>query len=166
MSATLAITDCYDVSVQNQWMDKEKRQLEFAERFNELLAESGLDKLTRIEQGKKFGVTGPAVSYWANGDRLPTVEQAMVIAEVFDCNIEWLLMGRGQKRGNYMEQDPRLSRIWSIINTARMAADASGKNLTDPEFFRLCRFCLDPEPSITVSDEELYKHINKMLTLM
>ena len=99
MIANISLTDCsthlhHYVSMKNIDLLKES----FALRFQQLMIDKGWDKITRAEAGKILGgVSAPAVTYWWKGDRLPTTDQAIIMAEKFGCSIEWLLTGNGEK---------------------------------------------------------------------
>lgn len=67
--------------------------------------EKGWASDRRDDVGKRLGVSGPAVTYWWNGDRLPTMNQAIVIATEMSCCVEWLLTGRGPMRPRPSETD-------------------------------------------------------------
>lgn len=69
----------------------------FAQRFWEMLRENELHKSTRDQIGKKIGVTGTAVTYWLNGNRLPTLKQSVAISHTLGCQVQWLIAGDGDK---------------------------------------------------------------------
>jgi len=99
-------TDCYSSWCHAVSMtDKETVLIEFSQRFQRLMNEKGWSKRTREQVGKNLGVSGPAVTYWWNGDRLPTMAQALTIAMTFNCCVEWLLTGRGPMRPMPIEND-------------------------------------------------------------
>jgi transcriptional regulator with XRE-family HTH domain len=75
-------------------MKTKKDYREFSKRFNEAMADTGFDELTREQVGRKFGVTGPAVSYWSTGQRIPTPRQAAIVAKKLKVSVEWLLTGK------------------------------------------------------------------------
>jgi transcriptional regulator with XRE-family HTH domain len=99
-------TDCYSAFCHAQSMtEKEAVLIEFSQRFRQLMIEQGWSKHTREDVGKRLGVTGPAVTYWWNGDRLPTMQQAITMSMVFNCCVEWVLTGRGSMRPLPSEED-------------------------------------------------------------
>jgi transcriptional regulator with XRE-family HTH domain len=99
-------TDCYWCYGHAIGMtDKEDRLVEFSQRFRRLLNEQGCANHRREDIGKQLGVKGPAVTYWWNGDRLPTMQQAIAISIEFNCCVEWLLTGRGSMRPQPLEND-------------------------------------------------------------
>lgn len=68
-------------------------KLQFAERFNSALRKNKLDKLTNVEIGKKLGVSGPMISNYTTGKKLPKMEQAISMSMHLGVNVEWLLTG-------------------------------------------------------------------------
>lgn len=68
----------------------------FAVRFVEVCQESHLpDKNEPL--GHQFDVSGPMVSYYRTGKKLPSMETALLIAQKTGVCVEWLLTGRGPK---------------------------------------------------------------------
>lgn len=99
-------TDCYSRFCHAESMTEKEAVLnEFSQRFRRLMNEQGWAKDKREDVGKRLGVTGPAVTYWWNGDRLPTMAQAITISMVFNCCVEWVLTGRGPMRPLPSEED-------------------------------------------------------------
>ena len=85
-------------NIKDDNMKDQKRYDEFSQRFRQAIVERGWEKKRREDVGKIMGVTGPAVTYWWNGNRLPTIDQAIVIGMQLNCCVEWLLTGRGPMR--------------------------------------------------------------------
>lgn len=99
-------TDCYSNIVHIDGMtEKEALLIDFSHRFRRLMNEKGWASDRREDVGKRLGVSGPAVTYWWNGDRLPTMNQAIIIATEMGCCVEWLLTGRGPMRPLPSEMD-------------------------------------------------------------
>lgn len=99
-------TDCYSrIGHAVSMTDKEALLIEFSHRFRRLMNEKGWAQDRREDVGKRLGVTGPAVTYWWNGDRLPTMNQAIVISSEMGCCVEWLLTGRGPMRPRPSDMD-------------------------------------------------------------
>lgn len=73
-------------------MDK----ISFVKRFNELLAENGLN---RKQFAEKCGIPYPTVIGWTNLNRLPDYSALGKIADFFDCSVDYL-MGRQDDIGN------------------------------------------------------------------
>jgi len=71
---------------------------DFGTRFSEACREA-VPKLpdTNKELGKIFDVSGPMITYWRKGQKLPAMETAQVIAKRCGVCVEWLLTGRGPK---------------------------------------------------------------------
>lgn len=71
---------------------------EFAERFMACLDEAFPPLPKKNDDiGKVFGVSGPMITYWRTGQKLPAMETAQVIAKRCGVCVEWLLTGRGPK---------------------------------------------------------------------
>ena len=101
---TNLITDRHCIKAHTIVMAKLNKDLEFANRFRQLIKEKGWENLNRIEIGKKIGTSGTCATYYWNGDRLPAIEQARSMAKLFDVNIEWFLTGKGLIRNNEIKQ--------------------------------------------------------------
>lgn len=67
-----------------------------------------------------FNVTPNAARKWLLGLGLPALEKGMSLAKWGRVNIEWLLTGRGPKRGN-------------LISTRALVLDEMFVNLPPPE---------------------------------
>ena len=71
---------------------------EFADRFVTAIEEAKPALPARNEDlGKLFGVSGPMISYWRQGDKLPSMDTAIKIANRCGVCVEWLLTGNGPK---------------------------------------------------------------------
>lgn len=53
--------------------------------------------------GKRFGVTQTAARKWLSGDGLPEYEKSIELAAWAKVNLEWLMTGRGPKRGHLVD---------------------------------------------------------------
>lgn len=76
----------------------------FASRLVELCNSAQLPargRQTRLSE--IFGVTPKAARKWVNGLGLPELEIIIAIARWGNVNMEWLLTGRGPKRGNLVD---------------------------------------------------------------
>lgn len=60
----------------------------FIERLNLLMKET---KTTKQALGNAIGVSRPAVSQFANGSNLPSIEKLAAIADYFDVSIDYLV---------------------------------------------------------------------------
>ena len=71
---------------------------DFGIRFSQALLEAA-PKLpeTNNELGKIFGISGPMITYYRKGQKLPAMDTAQVIAKRCGVCVEWLLTGRGPK---------------------------------------------------------------------
>lgn len=75
-----------------------ERYKEFAARFRQALISKGWDSdnVTREEAGKLLGgVSGPTVSMWYHGERMPTPKKAAMICEAMNISMDWLMNGTG-----------------------------------------------------------------------
>ena len=94
-------TDWHRDIAQNIRMAKLDKDPAFAERFRQLVNDKGWEHLNRVQLGKKIGTSATCATYYMNGDRLPSIEQARNICELLGgvC-VEWLLTGKGPKHPN------------------------------------------------------------------
>ena len=86
----------------NLWcMSATDEKAAFAARLLEVCAEKGMREgrgiLTQL--AAEFGVSANAARKWIRGAGLPELETCIAIAKWGDVNLEWLLTGRGLKRG-------------------------------------------------------------------
>ena len=94
------LTDCAFMKDHYVQMTKLEKDDAFAERIRQMVLAKNWQSLTRIELGKKLGVTGPCVQFYLTGERLPGMAQARAIASIFGVCVEWLLTGKGPMRPN------------------------------------------------------------------
>jgi transcriptional regulator with XRE-family HTH domain len=66
----------------------------FASRFKLACEKIGKENLAQDELGKIFGVSGPMISNYRNGHKLPKMETACKICEVTGVSLDWLMYGR------------------------------------------------------------------------
>jgi len=59
----------------------------FAERLKDLRIEKGL---SQSELARRTGISSTAIVLWESGQRSPTLDSAMVIAEFFGVSIDYL----------------------------------------------------------------------------
>ena len=50
-------------------------------------------ELTKTELARKVGVTDDAVRKWINGERIPRREHLMVLSELFEKPVDYILFG-------------------------------------------------------------------------
>jgi transcriptional regulator with XRE-family HTH domain len=83
-------------------MEQSAEKTGFAERLNEVCSDMELP----VERGRQsalaavFKVTPNAARKWLLGLGMPELDVAIAIAKWGNVNVEWLLSGRGPKRGN------------------------------------------------------------------
>jgi len=73
----------------------------FAARINELCDEKQIPPKGKNRQAlfaKEFGLSQKGVRKWLEGEGLPAMSTALLIADWADVNINWLYAGRGPKR--------------------------------------------------------------------
>lgn len=70
---------------------------EYAGRFKRLWSESDAPK-TQKELAKWLDYSQPMINYWLNGEKLPSMDTAIKIANKFGVCVEWLITGKGEKR--------------------------------------------------------------------
>ena len=75
------------------------KYIEYAGRFKRLWKESDAPK-TQKELAKWLDYSQPMINYWLNGEKLPSMETAIKIADKFDVCVEWLITGKGLMRPN------------------------------------------------------------------
>ena len=95
----ILLTDCKSKAEYSLRMAKLEIDLDFANRFSELVKSNGWGDLSRVELGKKLGVSSTCAHFYMRGERLPAIDQARMLCKLFDgISIEWLLTGNGLKR--------------------------------------------------------------------
>lgn len=66
----------------------------FADIFNQLLQTR---RISAYKLSRDTGITQGMISYWKSGERLPSAENLIRLADYFDCSIDYLL-GRTDKQ--------------------------------------------------------------------
>ena len=84
------------ISLERLIYTKRMNTVSFAEKFNELLAENGLN---RKQFAEKCGIPYPTVIGWTNLNRLPDYSALGKLADFFDCSVDYL-MSRQDDVGN------------------------------------------------------------------
>lgn len=83
--------------------DADERAL-FAARLNELCVDMHMPERGRQTQlAAKFGVTPKGARKWLTGAGLPELQVIIAIAKWAQVNFEWMITGRGPKRGNLVD---------------------------------------------------------------
>ena len=100
----------------------------FAETLGELMFENNLDGKAL---GSKVGSSGTTITRYLRGDRYPTVDTLIMLADYFHCSTDFLL---GIEKENYSEsylQAPPFPQQFSVLlehfgydNCIRFSADA------------------------------------------
>lgn len=90
------------------------------------------DSLPQDELGKLFNVSGPMISYYRTGQKLPSMETACFIAGKTNVSLEWLMLGRGNMITVENHDSTALSSLWESLTeterTAFLAKLASSNN--------------------------------------
>lgn len=69
--------------------------LDYAKRLKSLQVAQGIK--TQIELSAWMGFSKSIVSAWMRGEKIPSMDTALKIAEMFGVCVEWLLTGKGLK---------------------------------------------------------------------
>ena len=69
--------------------------LNYAKRLKELQNDKGIK--TQIELSAWMGFSKSIISAWMRGEKIPSMDTALKIAEMFGVCVEWLLTGKGLK---------------------------------------------------------------------
>jgi transcriptional regulator with XRE-family HTH domain len=85
--------------------DTSKELEGFAARLDEICTDMGITEARgrQAELGRQFGVTPKAARRWLVGEGYPETKVIAAIARWAEVNIEWLMTGRGPKRGNLID---------------------------------------------------------------
>lgn len=121
---------------------------EFAKRFRSLWEESEEAPETQKELAKWLDYSQPTISDWVNGEKLPSMETAINICEKFDCCVEYLLTGKGQKRPGAQIANGQINESrgrWSLT-TQDHAIKTKIINWSD--------FCRDPDSITKIKESE------------
>jgi len=129
-------------------MDADKMKKKFAENFRKALEDSSFKGLPLEKLGKIFGVSGAMVHYWTDGQKMPSMARAALVAIKLAVNIEWLLTNRGPmriKEGISYQGASLLSAFEGmgpdarreILAHAAFVADRHGDKLTSKELSSL-----------------------------
>lgn len=65
----------------------------FKNTFNQILQERNL---TAYKLSRETGITQGMISYWKSGERMPSAECLIILADYLDCSVDYLL-GRTDK---------------------------------------------------------------------
>lgn len=60
-------------------------------------------RMSQIDFAKQFGVTSSTISGIEAGKSIPSVELATKICELYNCSLDWLLRGVGEKKNESTE---------------------------------------------------------------
>ncbi|MCK9444998.1 MAG: helix-turn-helix domain-containing protein [Tissierellaceae bacterium] len=79
----------------------------FAQRLKELREEAGL---TQDELAKKLNLTQSTIAYYENGKKMPTMENAKILAQIFNISLDYLF-GKMDKTKTAHLEESKLSLI-------------------------------------------------------
>jgi len=74
---------------------------EFSVRLNRALDDCGWPRTGKgrhVDLAAAMHVSQKGASKWLNGEAVPAMDNAIQLATLLRCNIEWLLTGRGEMR--------------------------------------------------------------------
>ena len=101
----------------------------FGNRFSTLIAQSKYKTLNNGEIGKKFDVSGTMVHHYKHGNKLPSMETAILIANKLNCCVEYLLTGRGPIR--IQRTDDSLLDVSDLDKSQKVAIQAVVNSFKD-----------------------------------
>jgi len=85
--------------------------LDYAKRLKGLQIDKGIK--TQIELSAWMGFSKSIISAWMRGEKIPSMDTALKIAEMFGVCVEWLLTGKGQKSPSDL---PALRNVIDVTN--------------------------------------------------
>lgn len=136
---------------------------DFAKRFNQALSESSYAGRSQKDVGKCLGVSQPTVNEWIKGEKLPSMKTGVRIAAKFRCGVEWLMTGKGEKSIGFLPEIPVFASVNRILMIAMSEVQIDGRDLSNPDIMRVCRACIDLDPEIKLTDDELREKIQMVL---
>lgn len=108
------IGDSYVVSIGQGYFDSSHTQpmshRTVWQRMKEALSEARKPS-TQVEVAKALDIQQPSISDWNKPGGYPSIENAVAVARMAGCCVEWLLTGRGPKR--LPPTDPEAQQLWT-----------------------------------------------------
>ena len=101
----------------------------FSNRLRQLRENRGL---TQEELAKKLNLTQSTIAYYKNGRKMPTLENAILLANIFDTSLDYLF---GSYNKNPTSVNPFLDKLSDEINAL---SPESQKDLED--YIRFLKF--------------------------
>ena len=128
------LTDSKNKTAYSSSMAKLEIDKEFANRFSSLVDSKGWSDLSRVKLGKVLGVSSTCAHFYIRGERLPAIDQARALCELFDglC-VEWLLTGKGPKYQNEQLNLNGYVNVSHLSPSRRQEADTYIKFLASQE---------------------------------
>jgi transcriptional regulator with XRE-family HTH domain len=102
------------------------KHADFGLRFRTACQLIDKDNLPQDELGKLFNVSGPMISYYRTGQKLPSMETACFIAEKTNVSLEWLMLGRGNMVAAGNQDSTSLSSLWGTLSDEERTAFLAG----------------------------------------
>ena len=78
----------------------------FSYRLKQLREKAGL---TQDELAKKLNLTQSTIAYYENGKKMPTLENAMIIAKLFNVTLDYLLGLSTDKNEKTLKQSKKIT---------------------------------------------------------
>ena len=71
-------------------------KIDFSKRFVSALDNAGFSTLSNAKLGKLFGVSAPMITHYRHGEKLPSVDTLIRIANKCKVSVIWLIQGMGE----------------------------------------------------------------------
>lgn len=143
--------------------DDTKIQLATAERIREAIASKPRGIKVRI--ANKCDVKPQAITGWEKLGKIDKNHLA-VVADETGYSLDWLITGKGEKLQKKPLTTPVFESVNRILSIAMSEVNNAGIEFTDAELLRICRACIDLDPEIKLSDNELREKIQLVLKMM
>lgn len=108
--------------------------MQFADRLNRLLQ---LKSITAYQLAKDTGLSEGMIGHWRRGERMPSAENLVKLADYFDVSVDWLLC---------RTLDPQTKLVVGLSDEGEEIAavvdkdaDIKPSDLSDPNFIRMLR---------------------------
>ena len=99
----------------NKSMSDTVKYPEFSKRLNQVWMESNNAPKKQTQLAKWLGFAQPTVNNWINGNALPGLETAVILAHKFDCNPIWLITGNGSKYLEGIQSSPLIEKFNALL---------------------------------------------------
>ena len=92
---TIGYLDCHVID--NIGMNNPIKYPDFSRRLTQIWKECAAAPVKQTQLAKWLGFAQPTVNNWINGNALPGLETAVILADRLGCNPIWLITGKGAK---------------------------------------------------------------------